>query len=53
MDYQAILKVPFGALGIRCTHDALTGIDFLQANEKPQGASSTFADRVRAVAALY
>jgi methylated-DNA-[protein]-cysteine S-methyltransferase len=46
MDYQAILKMPFGALGIRCTEDALTGIDFLQANEKPQGASSTFAATV-------
>ena len=51
MDYQAILKVPFGALGIRCTHDvqtgdALTGIDFLPAGEKPQRATSAFAQNV-------
>jgi methylated-DNA-[protein]-cysteine S-methyltransferase len=31
MDYQAKLKVPFGVLGISCTDDALTGIDFLSA----------------------
>jgi len=30
-------------LGIRCTEDALVGIDFLPATEKPQRASSTFA----------
>ncbi len=29
MDYQAILVAPFGRLGIRCTDDALLGIDFL------------------------
>ena len=46
MDYQAKLPVPFGILGIRCTGDALTGIDFLPANEKPQRATSAFAATV-------
>ena len=46
MDYQAKLSTPFGVLGIRCTGDALTGIDFLQASEKPQRATSAFAKTV-------
>ena len=46
MDYQAKLKVPFGVLGICCTGDALTGIDFLAAGEKPQHATNTFAKTV-------
>jgi len=46
MDYQAKLTVPFGVLGIRCTGDVLTGIDFLPASEKPQRASSVFAKTV-------
>ena len=28
-EYQAIIKAPFGVLGICCTEDLLTGIDFL------------------------
>jgi len=43
MDYQAKLKAPFGVLGIRCSRDALTGIEFLPAGEKPQKATSAFA----------
>lgn len=43
MDYQAKLRTPFGVLGIRCTGDALTGIDFLPAGEKPQRATSALA----------
>jgi len=31
MDYQAKLSAPFGVLGIRCSDDVLTGIDFLPA----------------------
>jgi methylated-DNA-[protein]-cysteine S-methyltransferase len=46
MDYQAKLSVPFGVLGIRCTEDALTGIDFLPATEKPQRATGAFAKTV-------
>ena len=51
MDYQAKLVVslgiaPFIVLGIRCSKDALTGIDFLPAGEKPQRATSVFAEAV-------
>ena len=51
MNYQAKLPVPFGVLGIRCTHDeltgdALTGIDFLPAGEESQQPSNTFAKAV-------
>lgn len=46
MNYQAKLSVPFGVLGISCTEDALTGIDFLPAGETPQRAASTFAATV-------
>jgi methylated-DNA-[protein]-cysteine S-methyltransferase len=34
MDYQAILAAPFGKLGIRCTDEALLGIEFLPANAR-------------------
>ena len=33
-------------LGIRCTEDALTGIDFLPVGEKPQCTTSAFAKTV-------
>jgi methylated-DNA-[protein]-cysteine S-methyltransferase len=46
MDYQAKLVVPFGVLGIRCSDDTLTGIDFLPSTEKPQRAASAFAQSV-------
>jgi len=46
MDYQAKLKAPFGVLGIRCSGDVLTGIDFLSAGDKPQRATSAFAQIV-------
>jgi len=46
MAYQAKLPVPFGVLGIRCTGEALTGIDFLPVSEKPQCATSAFAETV-------
>ncbi len=46
MIYQAKLSVPFGVLGIRCAGDALTGIDFLPATDKPQRAISAFAATV-------
>jgi methylated-DNA-[protein]-cysteine S-methyltransferase len=29
MDYQAIISAPFGKLGVRCTNEAVLGIDFL------------------------
>ena len=46
MSYQAKLKVPFGVLGINCTDDALTGIDFLSARATPQAPMTTFARKV-------
>jgi methylated-DNA-[protein]-cysteine S-methyltransferase len=46
MEYQAKLFTPFGVLGIRCTANALTGIDFLPANEKSQCPVSAFAANV-------
>ena len=46
MDYQAKLKAPFGMLGIRCTAEALTGIDFLPASEQPQAPKNAFAATV-------
>ena len=46
MDYQAKLPVPFGVLGIRCSKDALTGIEFLSRNTKPQSPSDPFAQKV-------
>ena len=45
MEYQAILSAPFGALGIRCTADALTGIDFLPADTPAQAPASRLAQR--------
>jgi len=45
-NYQAILKVPFGMLGIRCTKDTLTGIDFLLSGEQPQSATTPIAQTV-------
>jgi len=46
MDYQAKLKAPFGVLGIRCTGETLAGIDFLPADERPQRATTEFAQTV-------
>ena len=46
MDYQAKLKMPFGVLGIRCTGNVLTGINFLPTGEKPQRATSALAQTV-------
>ena len=44
MDYQAKISVPFGMLGIRCHNEALTGIDFLPANDTPLSATSVLAE---------
>jgi len=46
MGYQAKIIVPFGVLGIRCAQDVLTGIVFLPVSEKPQRATSAFANSV-------
>ncbi len=49
--YQARLLAPFGVLGIRCTADALSGIDFLELDNLerdvlPQAPASPFAQTV-------
>ncbi|MBI1175646.1 MAG: methylated-DNA--[protein]-cysteine S-methyltransferase [Sideroxydans sp.] len=46
MDYQAKLQAPFGMLGIHCTDDALTGIDFLPAGGQAQPPRTGFARKV-------
>ena len=46
MDYQAKLKTPFGMLGIRCTDEALTGIEFMMPNTRPQASRSALAQQV-------
>lgn len=46
MNYQAILSVPFGMLGIHCEADALIGIDFLKLGTAPQPAKQAFAGEV-------
>jgi methylated-DNA-[protein]-cysteine S-methyltransferase len=46
MDYQAKLAVPFGVLGVRCTDDALTGIEFLVPGTAPQPPTNAFAQKV-------
>jgi methylated-DNA-[protein]-cysteine S-methyltransferase len=46
MDYQAKLKAPFGVLGICCTDEALTGIEFLAPDTAQQPPRNAFAHRV-------
>lgn len=53
MNYQAKLLAPFGMLGIRCSEDALLGIDFLPAQEAAQSANSLFAGQVCTQLAHY
>ncbi len=53
MDYQAKLSVPFGVLGIRCSEDALLGVDFLPPDEKLPRARSAFAAMVCAQLQRY
>jgi len=46
MIYQAKFKVPFGMLGIRCTDEVLTGIDFLSARTAAQTPQNALAKKV-------
>ncbi len=46
MDYQAVLKAPFGMLGIRCSGETLTGIDFLAPDVPKRAPRSPFAEQV-------
>lgn len=42
--FQAKLLAPFGVLGIFCTSDALTGIEFLASNTLPQAPDLQIAE---------
>jgi methylated-DNA-[protein]-cysteine S-methyltransferase len=53
MDYQACLKAPFAVLGVRCTEDALVGIDFLPLGMRTQQPSNALAEHVCAVLMQY
>lgn len=53
MDYQAILTAPFGKLGIRCTDDALLGVDFLPANTRVVAPRDALAKKVCAQLEAY
>ena len=44
--YQARLAAPFGVLGIRCTADALTGIEFLAPDTPLQAPTDAFSRKV-------
>jgi methylated-DNA-[protein]-cysteine S-methyltransferase len=44
--YQARLATPFGVLGICCTADALTGIDFLAPDTPLQAPGDAFSRKV-------
>ena len=45
MQYQAKLKTPFGVLGILCTDEALTGIEFLAPGTMPQAPHTAMAQK--------
>ncbi len=53
MNYQAKLQTPFGVLGILCTPEALTGIDFLRPGAAPQAPRNALAARVCEQLAAY
>lgn len=44
--YQAKLVAPFGVLGITCTENMLTGIQFLAAEASPQPPASQMAKEI-------
>ncbi len=46
MDYLAIFAVPFAKLGIRCTDEALLGIEFLPANIRALAPRNALAKEV-------
>jgi methylated-DNA-[protein]-cysteine S-methyltransferase len=53
MDYQAKLAAPFGVFGIRCTDEALTGIEFLAPHTRLHAPVSALAERVCAQLQAY
>ena len=46
MEYQAKLGAPFGVVGIRCTDDVLSGIEFLAPRTRPTPPRDAFARKV-------
>ena len=46
MDYQAIITAPFGKLGIRCTEEALLGIEFIPADTPTLAPRNALASEV-------
>lgn len=46
MTYQAKLAAPFGVLGVHCTEDALTGIEFLAPDTPLQAPADAFSRKV-------
>jgi len=44
--YQAVLRTPFGVVGIHCANQTLTGISFLASNSKVLSPSDAFAREV-------
>jgi len=53
MDYQAIIAAPFGKLGIRCTDDAVLGIEFIPANARALAPRNPLAKEVSRQLAAY
>lgn len=51
--YQAILIAPFGVLGIMCSGEELTGIDFLAPATLPEPPANLFAQTVCKQLAAY
>lgn len=45
-EYQAIIKAPFGVLGICCTENLLTGIDFIAVDAEVQSPQNQFSKTV-------
>ncbi len=53
MEYQAIYSAPFGKLGIRCSDDAVHGIDFLASSVRKHGARNALAKQACAQLDAY
>lgn len=53
MDYQAIISAPFGKLGIRCTDEAVLGIEFLPQNTRALAPRNALAKKVCAQLEAY
>jgi methylated-DNA-[protein]-cysteine S-methyltransferase len=53
MSYQACISIPYAVLGIHCTNDAVTGIDFLPIETAPIAPSNHLASKVCATVERY